>query len=65
MSGVLRQAGQNAVCTQGEWDALELAYPGKHTLIRGEIDNEGVAERLARDLQTPPATPKPPRRPPA
>lgn len=63
MSGVMRQTGQNAVCTQAEWEAMELSAPGKHTFIRGDIDNEGVAERLARDLQTPPAEPKPPRRP--
>jgi hypothetical protein len=65
MGSVMRQVGQNAVCTQAEWDAMELACPGKHTLLRGDIVNEGVAERLARDLQTPPALPKPPRRLPA
>ena len=39
---------QNAVCEQNEWDAMELAQPGHHTLIRAGITNEGEAERLAR-----------------
>jgi hypothetical protein len=60
---MLKQVGRNAVCTQSEWDAMELAHPGQHTLIRGDIGNEGEAERLARDLQTPPPVPKPPRAP--
>ncbi len=40
--------GMNAVCEQGDWDAMELAKPGQHTLIRAGITNEGEAERLAR-----------------
>jgi hypothetical protein len=40
--------GINVVCEQNEWDALELAQPGKHKLIRTGIANEGEAERLAR-----------------
>jgi hypothetical protein len=40
--------GMNAVCEQSEWEAMELAQPGYHTLIRGGITNEGEAERLAR-----------------
>jgi hypothetical protein len=40
--------GMNAVCEQSEWDAMELAQPGYHTLIRGGITSEGEAERLAR-----------------
>jgi hypothetical protein len=39
----------NAVCEQGEWDAMELEQPGCHTLVRAGITNEGEAERLARD----------------
>src|SRR4051794_818022 len=42
------QPGPNVVCTQGEWEAAELAQPGVHRLIRGGITNEGEAERLAR-----------------
>ena len=38
----------NAVCEQGEWDAMELARPGYHTLVRSVITNEAEAERLAR-----------------
>lgn len=40
--------GMNAVCEQGEWDAMELAQPGHNTLVRAGIPNEGEAERLAR-----------------
>ena len=43
-----RNQGMNVVCEQDEWDALELAQPGKHKLIRTGIINEGEAERLAR-----------------
>ncbi len=39
----------NAVCTQGEWDAMELARPGRHALIREGVTNEPEAERLARE----------------
>jgi hypothetical protein len=40
--------GINAVCEQAEWDAMEQADPGKHTLIRSGITSEAEAERLAR-----------------
>jgi hypothetical protein len=53
------QEARNAVCSQSEWEEMELAQPGFHTLIRAHITNEGEAERLARDLQTPPTVPKP------
>jgi len=44
-----RQAdGLRVVCEQGEWDQMELARPGHHTLVRSGIVNEGEAERLAR-----------------
>ena len=33
---------------QAEWDAMESAQPGYHTLVRSGITNEGEAERLAR-----------------
>ncbi len=61
----VKQPGRNAVCTQAEWEEKERAGPGLNTLIRGGITNEGVAERLARDLQTPPAVPRPARARPA
>ncbi len=38
----------NAVCEQGEWDAMELAQPGHHALIKAGIANEAEAEHLAR-----------------
>jgi hypothetical protein len=41
-------AGMNAVCEQSEWDEMERARPGYHTLIQAGILNEGEAERLAR-----------------
>ena len=44
-------AGVNAVCEQAEWDAMERAQPGYHTLIRAGITNEGEAEQLARSSQ--------------
>jgi hypothetical protein len=37
-----------AVCEQREWDAMELARPGYHQLIRGGIATEVEAEMLAR-----------------
>lgn len=43
-----KTAGMNAVCEQGEWEAMERIKPGYHTLIRAGIMNEGEAERLAR-----------------
>jgi hypothetical protein len=38
----------NAVCEQSEWDAMEQARPGYHTLIRSGITSESEAELLAR-----------------
>lgn len=43
-----KPTGMNAVCEQSEWEAMELAAPGYHTLILAGITNEGEAERLAR-----------------
>jgi len=43
-----KPGGLSAVCEQSEWDAMELARPGYHTLVRDGITNEGEAERLAR-----------------
>jgi hypothetical protein len=43
-----KPTGMNAVCEQGEWEAMEQAYPGYHTLVRGGISNEAEAEKLAR-----------------
>jgi hypothetical protein len=41
--------GPNAVCEQWEWDAMEQAEPGRHTLIRRGITSEAEAERVARE----------------
>jgi hypothetical protein len=38
----------NAVCEQGEWEAMELSHPGRHQLIQAGLASEGEAERLAR-----------------
>jgi len=38
----------NSVCEQVEWDAMERAQPGHHTLIQAGIPSETEAERLAR-----------------
>jgi hypothetical protein len=43
-----KTAGRNAVCEQAEWDAMELAHPGQHVLVRSGIPSESEAERLAR-----------------
>ena len=43
-----KPTAMNAVCEQSEWEAMELAAPGYHTLSRAGITNEGEAERLAR-----------------
>jgi hypothetical protein len=46
-----KQDGVLAVCDQGEWEAMEFARPGYHTLIRAGIANEGEAEKVARVAQ--------------
>jgi hypothetical protein len=38
----------HAVCEQREWDEMERAQPGYHTLLLQGITNEGEAEKLAR-----------------
>ena len=39
----------NVVCEQREWDAMELARPGRYKLVRGTgIATEAEAKRLAR-----------------
>ena len=43
-----KTTGMSAVCEQSEWEAMELAQPGHHTLIRAGITSEGEAEQLAR-----------------
>jgi hypothetical protein len=42
------QVPRTAVCEQSEWDAMELARPGFHTLIQSGIATETEAEKLAR-----------------
>jgi hypothetical protein len=51
----------NAVCEQSEWEAMERAAPGYHTLIRAGIASEGEAERLARSIPLDGDTSKPPK----
>src|SRR5438876_7612479 len=53
-------SGLRAVCEQAEWDKMELAHPGHHTLIRSGIANEGEAERLARSGPASGSVPKEP-----
>ena len=43
-----RTHAAKAVCEQSEWDAMELAWPGYHTLVKSGITSETEAERLAR-----------------
>ena len=51
----------NAVCEQAEWDAMEKAQPGHHTLVRAGIASESEAEKLARGTSGDPK-PRLPRR---
>ena len=51
--------GMSAVCEQGEWDAMEQARPGYHTLVLAGIPTEGEAERLARMSPADATTDKP------
>ncbi len=56
---IFKQAvGGVAVCEQSEWDEMELARPGHHTMIQGGITSEVEAEKLARSQ--PGVTPVPP-----
>jgi hypothetical protein len=48
MTGHKQAEGLNWICEQTEWDEMERARPGYHTLVRSGITNEGEAERLAR-----------------
>ncbi len=43
-----RECGRTTVCSQAEWDAIEREWPGRHTLVRGNIASEAEAERVAR-----------------
>ena len=43
-----RTHAAKAVCPQAEWDAMELADPGRYALVRSGIPSEAEAERLAR-----------------
>ena len=40
--------GGNVVCEQREWDALDSARPGYHTLLHAGLKTEQEAEKLAR-----------------
>ena len=40
--------GGNVMCSQQEWDRIEKARPGYHTLLYSGIKTEQEAERLAR-----------------
>ncbi len=53
--------GGVAICEQTEWDEMEQARPGYHTLIREGIASEPEAEKLAR--VQPGCTREPPVRP--
>src|SRR2546429_3237960 len=55
MSVHRKPAGMNAVCEQSEWDAMDLARPGYHTLVRSGIASEAEAEKIARERAVLPA----------
>ena len=46
--------GAAALCSQREWDEMDRVQPGRFTLIRAGITNEGEAERLARSSKPAP-----------
>jgi hypothetical protein len=48
-SQLVGSQGPNAVCEQWEWEAMKLADPGRHALIRRGIASEAEAERVARE----------------
>jgi len=56
-----KTAGRLAVCEKAEWDAMELAHPGQHVLVRSGIASEAEAEILARGTSgdPKPRTPRP------
>jgi hypothetical protein len=53
--------GVNVVCEQSQWEEMERAQPGRHTLVRDDIASESEAERLARGTSGDPK-PRLPRR---
>jgi hypothetical protein len=44
-----KPTGRGAVCEQGEWEVMEAADPGRHSLVRAGITSEAEAEALARE----------------
>jgi hypothetical protein len=52
--------GGNVVCEQREWELIERARPGYHTLLHSGLKTEQEAEKLARGTagETPPRQPK-------
>jgi hypothetical protein len=43
-----KQSGRRSVCKQSEWQEIERKFPGVNTLVREGIEEESVAEKLAR-----------------
>ena len=43
-----RPEGMRAVCTREDWDAMERARPGYHTLLQAGFPSERDAELIAR-----------------
>jgi hypothetical protein len=43
-------SGVNAVCEQGEWEAMQRAQLGDRTLIRAGIPTVGEAQRFAKGV---------------
>ena len=41
-------SGPLAVCGQREWEKYEREHPGERSLVQNGIEDEAVAERLAR-----------------
>jgi hypothetical protein len=62
-----KPGGGRAVCDQRQWEAMECARPGYHTLLVAGIATEAEAERAARSDPADGDTGKPgePKAPPA
>jgi len=54
------EVATNGMCDQREWVEIEKSGCGRFTLVRGNIPNEGEAERLARGTSGD-TKPKPPK----
>jgi hypothetical protein len=48
INGGRQAGGLHSICRKCEWDQLERAQPGRHTLLQSGIATEAEAETVAR-----------------